>query len=153
MSSRSISHSESIVCSYILPEQANPAGNAHGGEIMKLMDSTGGVVCRRHCHSNVVTARVDKIDFLHPIRIGNLVTCHGKLTFVGKSSMEVFIRVTVEDLSREAPPIDALTGYFTYVALDDNGKPQPVPALNLVTEEERHLFEEGRQRYLATKKR
>jgi uncharacterized protein (TIGR00369 family) len=137
----------------MLPEHANPAGNVHGGEIMKLMDNTAGVVAQRHARTQVVTLRVDELEFLQAVRIGNLVTCHAKMVFVGRSSMEVAVEVAVEDLTKDEPAKIALTAYFTYVSLDQQGRPQPAPDLELVTEEERLLFEEGRQRYLLYKQR
>lgn len=151
MVGKSINHSQVIMSNVMLPHQANPSGNVHGGEIMKLIDSAAGVVAQRHARTNVVTARVDELEFLHPIRIGNVVTCYGKLTFVGKSSMEVSVNVTLEDVYRDEPAKTALTAYLTFVSLDEKGKPQQVPSLELANEEERRLFEEGRQRYLAYK--
>jgi acyl-CoA hydrolase len=133
------------------PEHANNYGNVHGGEIMKLMDNAGGIVARRHCRNNVVTARVDSLEFHQPIHLGNYVKCVCQLTFVGSSSMEVAITVMVEDLKVEAPPKVALTGYFTYVAIDDNGKPVKVPEIEITCDEETSLFEEGRKRYLKYK--
>lgn len=149
--SKSVNHSKVIMSNVMLPQHANPFGNVHGGEIMKLIDSAAGVVARRHARTNVVTARVDKLEFHLPIHVGNVVTCYGKLTFVGNSSMEVSVTLTVEDMSKEEPAKTALTSYFTLVSLDDGGKPQQVPLLELENEEERRLFEEGRQRYLAYK--
>jgi acyl-CoA hydrolase len=136
------------------PEHANPAGNVHGGEIMKLMDHAAGIVALRHARTNVVTARVDNLEFHHPVRIGNLVTCEAHLTFVGKSSMEVSVTVSVEDLFREEEENRvALTALFTMVALDRDGKTVAVPPLELVSDEERQAFEAGRQRNLAYKSR
>ena len=133
------------------PEHANIAGNVHGGEIMKLMDNAGGIVAARHSRSLVVTARADSLEFHLPIHIGNYVKCICQLTFVGNSSMEVAIKVLVEDLKVESPPRVALTGYFTYVAIDNEGKPIQVPQLEISNEEEANLFEEGKQRYLKYK--
>ena len=152
MTGKLVNHSQVIMSNVMLPQHANQAGNVHGGEIIKLIDSAAGVVAQRHARTNVVTARVDELEFLHPIRIGNVVTCYGKLTFVGKSSMEVSVTVTVEDVSKDEPAKTALTAYFTFVALDDKGKAQQVPPLELANEEERCLFEEGRQRYLDYKR-
>lgn len=148
MMGKTVNHSQVIMSNVMLPQHANPFGNVHGGEIMKLMDSAAGVVARRHARINVVTARVDKLEFHHPIHVGNVVTCYGKLTFVGKSSMEVSVTVDVEDVSIEEPAKTALTSYFTFVAIDEKGKSLPVPPLELTNEEERNLFEEGRLRYL-----
>lgn len=152
MNTKTVGQSKVIMSSVMLPEHANPAGHVHGGEIMKLMDTAAAVVARRHARTNVVTARVDELEFHLPIFIGNVVTCHGQLTFVGKSSMEISITVTVEDLSKEEPAKTALTAFFTLVALE-NGKPSPVPALKITNEEEACLFEQGKRRYLAYKQK
>ena len=152
MASKKVSHSQVVMSSLMLPQHANTSGNVHGGEIMKLMDSAAAVVARRHARSNVVTARVDELRFLHPCHIGDVVTCYGKLTFVGRTSMEVLVTVTVEDVKKYEPAKIALTAYFTFVALDEQGKPQAVPSLDIETEEELRLFKEGERRYLAHKK-
>lgn len=151
MNSKTVEQSKVIVGSLMQPAQANIAGNVHGGEVMKLMDNAGGIVARRHARTNVVTARVDILEFHQPIHIGNYVKCVGQLTFVGKSSMEVLLTVTVEDLSKEEAPKTALTGYFTFVSIDENGKPVPVPTLEICNEEEARRYEEGKQRYLKYK--
>lgn len=148
---KTVEQSKVVMGSLMQPEHTNISGNAHGGEIMKLMDNAGGIVARRHCRNNVVTARVDSLEFHLPIHLGNYVKCVCQLTFVGNSSMEVAITVMVEDLKVDAPPKVALTGYFTYVALDDSGKPTKVPELVLSSEEEIKMFEEGRKRYLKYK--
>lgn len=151
MKSKPVLHSKAVMSAVMLPEQANPSGNVHGGEVMKLMDTAAAVVARRHARTNVVTARVDELEFHHPVYIGNVVTCYGQLTFVGKSSMEIAVTVTVEDLYKEEPAKTALTAFFTFVALDETGRPCPVPALEVTSEEERCLFAQGQQRYLAHK--
>lgn len=151
LKSKPTAYSKVIMASVMMPEQANPAGNVHGGEIMKLMDTTAAVVARKHTRSNVVTARVDELEFLQPVFIGNVVTCYGQLIFTGKTSMEISVTVTVEDVSVEGPAKTALTAFFTFVSLNAAGKPQPVPVLELLTEEEHRLFAQGRERYLAHK--
>ena len=153
MKSKTVEQSKVSIGSLMQPEQANISGNVHGGEIMKLMDNAAGIVASRHARTNVVTARVDKLEFHHPIHIGNLVMCLAELTFVGTSSMEILVTVLVEDLYKEEPSKIALTGFFTMVALDKNGKTTTVPSLEITTDEERRLFEEGRQSYLAYKQK
>lgn len=145
---------DSKVClgSLMQPGQSNSYGNIHGGEIMKLMDNTAGIVARKHARTNVVTARVDKLEFHLPIHIGNLVTFQGQLTFVGKKSMEVLVKVSVEDLKNEESPKLALTGYFTMVALDEDGIPTLVPNIEITNDEDRKLYDEGKKRYLNNKK-
>lgn len=149
---KTVMESKVTMANVMFPQHANPAGNVLGGEIMKLMDNAAGAVALRHARSNVVTARVDEMKFILPVRIGHVVTCHGQLTFVGNTSMEVQVTVTVEDLSKEDVARKALTAFFTLVSLDENGKPRRVPCLEVVNEEERSAFEEGQQRYMAHKK-
>ena len=153
LKSKPICQSAVTMSHMMLLEHANPAGNVHGGEIMKLMDTAGGVAALRHCRTNVVTARVDELEFHYPVRVGNLITCHAQLTFAGRSSMEASVTVTVEDLFCEEPAKIALTAFFTFVSLDANGQPQPVPALEISTPQEQALFDQGRQRYLNRKQR
>lgn len=146
MQGKTVEHSAVTMSAVMLPNQANPVGNVHGGEIVKMMDTAAGVVAKRHARTNIVTARVDELSFNNPIYVGNLVTCHAYLTFVGHSSMEVAVRVDVEDLNHEIPNTCALNAYFTMVSLNDEGKAVQVPPLELKNEEEKIRFEQGRQR-------
>ncbi|SCG84433.1 Cytosolic acyl coenzyme A thioester hydrolase [Proteiniborus sp. DW1] len=150
---KTVKQSEINLRNLMEPIHSNIAGNVHGGEIMKLMDNAAGVVAARHSGRNVVTARVDKVEFHYPIHISNLVTFNAKLSFVGNSSMEVFVKVLVEDFAKEDSAKVAATAFFTMVALDENGKPAAVPPLEITNDEERRLFEEGRERYLNNKKK
>jgi uncharacterized protein (TIGR00369 family) len=143
---RTAGHSSVTLVQVMYPHQANRAGNVHGGEIMKLMDTAAGVVATRHAHTNVVTAKVEELNFLKPVRVGDLVFAHAALTFVSRSSMEIRVEVETENfLSEERQK--ALTAYFIYVALDSAEKPTRVPSLLITTEEGKRYFEEGRKRY------
>ena len=142
-----------VISEVMMPSQANPNGNVHGGEIMKIMDSAAYAAARKYARSNVVTARVDELEFHSPILIGDLVTCTAEIVFVGPSSMEIAVTVEVEDLDQEGRPQRALSAYFTMVALDRNSRPKSVPPLILDTEDAKRAFEEGRQRYEAHKAR
>jgi acyl-CoA hydrolase len=148
---RTAGHSSVTLVEVMLPHQGNHAGNVHGGEIMKMMDTAAGVVAARHAHSNVVTAKVEELNFLRPVHIGELVFTKATLTFVSRTSMEVLVEVETENLVTEEQH-KALTASFIYVSLDRNGKPQKVPPLLITTEEGERLFEEGRQRYETRKK-
>jgi len=130
----------------MLLDQANPSGNVHGGELMKLMDSAAGVVAIRHSSLNSVTAMVEEINFHHPVRIGELVLIHAQLTFASYSSMEILVDVETENLST-GKKIKALSAHFVMVALGNNKKPKKVPPLIVCTEEEERLFNEGLMRY------
>ncbi len=114
---------------------ANPYGNVHGGVIMKLIDTAAGVVAIRHCRSNVVTASIDRLDLLLPIFIGDFVTFKASLNLVGRTSMEMGVRVEAEDL-RTGEIRKAASAYLIYVALDSDGRPTRVPPLILETEED-----------------
>jgi len=151
MKTKKISQSISIISDVMQPSQANPAGNVHGGEIMKMMDTCAGVTAMRHANSNVVTLRVDELIFYKPIFVGQLVICESKMVFTGRTSMEINVTVKVEDMQTDTPPIIALTAYFTFVALDSNGHTCDVPQLELATEEEKCEFEKRKQRYLSFK--
>lgn len=127
----------SIVVSYaVMPPDANPAGNVHGGVIMKHIDNTGGIVALRHARRFCVTASVDRLDFHNPSFIGELLTLKASLNLVGRSSMEIGVRVEAENMvAGEVRHI--ASAYLTYVCLDDNRKPMPVPPLILETDEDR----------------
>ena len=138
-----------VISEVMMPPQANPHGNVHGGEIMKIMDSAAYAAAHRYARSNVVTARVDELVFHLPILIGDLVICTADIVYVGHTSMEVAINVDVEELEQDGGPQHALSAYFTMVALDRNGRPKPIPPLSLDTEEARRAFDEGRRRHEA----
>jgi len=143
----SMQESRIVISEVMMPSQANPNGNVHGGEIMKLMDSAAYAAARRYARSNVVTARVDELEFHLPIRIGDLVVVTADVVYVGHSSMEIAVNVIVEDLDDGSEPQLGLSAYFTMVALDRNARPKAVPPLELDTEEARVAFEEGKRRY------
>ncbi len=140
--------SKVILSEVMMPNQTNPSGNVHGGELMKMMDSTAYAAARKYAKTNVVTARVDELEFHTPIMIGDLVTCTAEVIYVGHSSIEVAVNVEVEALDLgTSKPVHALSAYFTMVALDRNGRPRPVPPMKLETEEAKVAFEEGRKRH------
>ena len=143
-------HSALTMAQLMLRAQANPAGFVHGGELMKLMDNAAGVTAGRHSNSYVVTALVNDIQFFQPVRVGTLVLVYTKITFVGRTSMEIQIEVQTEDLFT-GQRTKALTSYYTMVAVDGEGRPKSVPPLIVYTEEEEKLFNEGMQRYNARK--
>jgi len=126
----------------MMPTDANPMGNVYGGSIVKYIDEVASVVAIRHARTNVVTASIDRMDFFHPVYIGNLLVLKAALNFVGRTSMEVGVRVEAEDLH---------TGscYLTMVALDGRGRPKPVGAVRPSNEEERGWYNgaQGRREY------
>jgi len=136
----------SVTASQLMgPQDANNAGNVHGGVIMRLIDTVAGVVSVRHARSNTVTASIDRLDFHHPVFIGNFVTLLASLNLVGKTSMEIGVRVEAENLITGERRHTA-SAYITYVALDGNGRPRPLPPLILETEEEMRRNREAKAR-------
>ena len=129
----------------VLPFHANVAGNMHGGEVMKLMDSAAGAVAARHCLTNVVTASVTQISFIEPIFVGDLVICNAQLIYTGSTSMEVFVNVKAEDLEKGTIK-NVSEGYFFMVSLDRNGRPNEVPPLEIENGEQQMLFDDAKER-------
>ncbi|MDD5093631.1 MAG: hotdog domain-containing protein [Dehalococcoidia bacterium] len=145
---RTVGHSATYMAQIMLPNQTNPAGNVHGGELMKMMDNAAGVAAARHCNNPVVTAKVDDLQFLVPVKVGDVVILHSRLVFASRSSMTVRVEVEVEKLYTEKR-IHALTASFIMVALNKDGGAIEVPPLIISTEEERILFEEAKAEYEA----
>jgi len=135
-----------VTISYVMmPEDANPAGNVHGGIIMKHIDMTGGVAAMRHARCNVVTASIDSLIFHYPVFIGDLVTLRASLNLVARSSMEVGVRVETENLFTGEVRHTA-SAYLTFVALDRNGRPTPVPQLIPVLYDEKRRHRQAMER-------
>jgi len=128
-----------------LPEHSNPLGNVHGGVILKVCDECGGIVATRHARRPAVTVSIDRVTFHQPVYVGQLLSVHGRITYVGTTSMEVELRVEAENmLTGEITHTNS--AYCVYVALDAEGRPTAVPPLLLESDDERRRFEEGRQR-------
>ncbi len=127
------------------PQDANPAGNVHGGVIMKLIDTAAGTVAVRHARANVVTASIDRLDFHQPVFIGNLVTLKASMNYVGRTSMEVGVRVEAENLLT-GEVRHTSSAYLTFVALDRDGHPIVVPPLALDTDEDIRRNREAKAR-------
>lgn len=129
----------------VLPNDTNPLGNILGGKVMHLMDMAGAIAAHRYSRSIVVTASIDSLDFLHPIRVGQLVILKAMITAAFGTSMEVKVEVFSEDiLTGERRPTS--TAFLTFVAIDKNGKPIQVPKLVLKTDEEKRRYNEALQR-------
>lgn len=129
----------------VLPNDANPLGNILGGKVMHLMDIAAAMAASRHSRRVCVTASVDSIDFLRPIRVGQAILLEAQVTDAARTSMEVRVNVYSENL-RTGERHHTATAFFTFVALDENGRPTPVPAVIAETPEEKRLQEEARER-------
>ena len=127
------------------PEMANFSGKVHGGSILKLLDEAAFSCASRYCQTYVVTASLDQVVFKNPITVGDLVTFKCNVNYVGRSSMEIGIKVEGERI-REKQKYHAISCYFTMISVDENGKSQRVPRLNLASETEEKLFQAGKMR-------
>jgi uncharacterized protein (TIGR00369 family) len=145
MESRKVSDSKVEIAQVMMPEHSNAAGNVHGGYILKLVDQAGAIVASRHTHTNIVTASLDRMHFISPVYVGNLVFAKASINFVSRTSMEIGVRVEAECL-RTGTHTHVGSAYLTFVALDKNDKPTEVPRLILETEDEKRRFEEAKKR-------
>ena len=128
----------------ILSENINGFGRLFGGRLMEWIDIVAGVVARRHCNHNITTVCIDKLHFKAPAHVNDIVVLHGKITYVGHTSMEVRVDTFVEDLNGRQRPINH--AYVVMVAIDDNEKPTEVPGLILTNEQEKAEWEAGKRR-------
>jgi uncharacterized protein (TIGR00369 family) len=129
----------------MLPSDANPMGNVHGGEIMRLIDECAGAAATRHARQRVVTARVDELSFVAPVYVGNLVTAQASVNDVGTKSMEVGVRVDAEDMLT-GKTAHVSSAYLVFVAIGDDGKTAPLPPVVAETDEERRRMADAKVR-------
>jgi acyl-CoA hydrolase len=144
---KKVSESRMYVAHFMEPQDANIAGNVHGGVIMKNIDSIAGMVAFRHARCNVVTASIERLDFFSPVYIGNLLKLSASVNMVKKTSMEVGVRVESEDLYTGEIRHTA-SAYLTFVSLDERHKPKEIPLLILETDDEKRRNKEALERRL-----
>lgn len=145
MEGKTVKESSVMMAQSMNPQDANPSGNVHGGVIMKLIDSVAGVVAARHARANVVTASIDRLDFLCPVLVGDFVTLKASANFVGRTSMEVGVWVESENLLT-GEKRHTSSAYLTFVAIGSDGRPLPLPPLIPETEEEKRRNREAKAR-------
>ncbi|VVS92080.1 acyl-CoA thioesterase [Desulfoluna spongiiphila] len=146
MQGHPVSESRVILSHLMLPQDANPAGNVHGGVIMKYIDNAAGVVSVRHSRTNCVTASIDRLDFFKPMFIGELLTLKASLNMVGSTSMEIGVRVEGENLLTGEKKHVA-SAYLTFVALyGEDAKVKQLPPIIAETADDRRRNEEARYR-------
>jgi acyl-CoA hydrolase len=143
--SRSVSETQHETAQLMMPQHANVLGHVFGGVVLSMMDTTAAVSAIRHARLACVTVSVDRVDFREPIHVGDLVIMKSSVNFVGRTSMEIGVRVETENL---------VTGlrrhtnscYLTFVAIDRNGKPVPVASLKPETPDEIRRFQAAKER-------
>ncbi len=145
MEGKPVRESRVVMTQVMTPQDVNTAGNVHGGVVMKLIDTAGGVAAMRHARSNVVTASIDRLDFHHPVYVSDMVTLKASVNLVGKTSMEVGVRVEAENIITGEVRHTA-SAYMTFVALDENRKPRAVPPIVPETAEEIDRYRKAEER-------
>ena len=134
-----------VLAQVMLPGDANPRGNVHGGTLMKLADTAGGICATRHARRSMVTVVMDSMTFEQPVHVGNLVTLRACVTWTGCTSLETQVIIDAENvLTGDVRRVS--TAYFVYVAIDENQRPTPVAPFEPTTDEERRRWHEAEQR-------
>ena len=137
--------SRASVVRLMVPTDANFTGNVFGGSILEEIDRVAYITASRHAKGTTVTASFDRVDFLGPVHVGEVLDFEAALTFVGRSSMEVAVRVRAEEV-HSGRSRHVVQAFVTMVAVDAGGRPVPAPPLVLETADERARFEDGRRR-------
>lgn len=140
MEAKKAADSQVIMTELVLPNDTNTFGNLMGGRLMYWMDIAAALSAMKHCGAPVVTASVDNISFEAPIRLANVVHIEAKISRAFNTSMEVHLKVWGEDVLHQYK-YKSNEAYFTFVALDPNGKPRAVPSMLPETDEEKKLFD------------
>ncbi|MGC8662987.1 MAG: acyl-CoA thioesterase [Thermoplasmata archaeon] len=129
----------------VLPEDTNVYGNLFGGKLVEWIDRTAGIVAVRHSRKNVVTANIDNLSFLEPIKLGDIVILRAWINYTGTTSMEIQVDV-YNERSSDGSKVMACRAYLTYVAIDEYGKPVPVPKLNILNDEQKQRYDQALER-------
>lgn len=126
--------------------EVNLLGTVHGGVIMKLVDDAAGAVAGRHSGGPAVTAAMDEMVFLEPVKVGDLVHVHAQVNWTGRTSMEIGAKVLAERWNEATPPVRVGTAYLVFTAVDGEGRPRPVPPVIPETDRDRRRFQEAQIR-------
>lgn len=145
MKAKTVRETSVTMVQVMMPQDANPAGNVHGGNIMKLIDTAAGVVAGRHARRNAVTASIDKLEFHNPVFIGDVLFLKASINMAGNTSMEIGVRAEAEN-SITGEVRHTASAYLTFVALNEAGKPAGVPGLIPETDEEKRRNREAMAR-------
>jgi acyl-CoA hydrolase len=126
------------------PTEVNLLGTVHGGVVMKFVDDVAGAVAGRHSGGPAVTAAMDEMQFLNPVRVGDLVHAHAQVNWTGATSMEIGVRVVAEPWNEAGvPPRHVASAYLVFVAVDEKGQPRKVPDVILETDQDRRRYAEA----------
>ncbi|MEI6222190.1 MAG: acyl-CoA thioesterase [bacterium] len=143
--SKPVRASQTTMAHLMMPHDANLRGTVHGGVLLSYLDKVAAVCAMRHSEATVVTASVDSVVFRHAIHVGELVTFYASVNFVGRTSMEIGVKIVTEDV-KTGRQLHSNSCYLTMVAVDDDGKPQEVPHLVCETEDDKRRWAEAEER-------
>jgi len=129
----------------VLPNDSNPLGYILGGTVMHMIDITGAIACHRHTNSLALTAGVDSLDFLHPIKVGDMIILKSRVTATFRTSLEVEVEVFSEEITSGARKLTS-HAYLTFVSLDQAGQPKEVPPLLIETEDDQERIRQAAAR-------
>lgn len=146
------SESRTELTDIILPAQTNTHGTLFGGEVMSYVDRVASIAGSRHCAQPVVTASFDSLDFLAPIQLGEVIILRASVTWTGRTSMEIMTTIEAENVLTGERKVTGVS-FSTFVAIDENGRPVPVPPLKPETEEEKYQYELAKERTAHRKRR
>ena len=132
----------------VLPADTNAYGNLFGGALVALIDKTASITASRHSRRNVVTASIDRVDFLLPVRLGDILTVTARLNWTGRTSMEIGVEAHAENRI-DGHQVLACSALLTFVAIGDAGRPVPVPPVAPASDEDRKRVEDGKRRAAA----
>ena len=146
------SDSRTVLTDIVFPSDTNHLQTLFGGVVMEYMDKVAAISAMRHSRLQVVTVSTDSIDFVAPIRVGEVITVESFVSWTHRTSIEVYVKADTENL-KTGERRTAVTAFFIFVALGADGKPTEVPGIIPETDEERSLFETGEERYWQRRKR
>ena len=151
MKSKSIKNSHVIMHELVLPNDTNVLGNVHGGRVMCLMDICAAMSAYKHARQPVVTASVDRLDFLAPAKKGDILILKSSVNYAHKTSMEIGVRIDAESPFTGEVRHTA-TAYLTFVAIDDKNKPTKIPKIIPETEDEKRRYQRAKNRHMLRRK-
>lgn len=143
--SKKVSDSAIVTFRLMMPTDANIMGNVFGGSIMKYADEVAAMVAFRHAEKNCVTASIERMNFYEPVYVGNILILKASVNYVGNTSMEIGVRIEAQDL-KTGKIVHTGSCYITYVALDEKGRPTPIPKIVPETPEEIRRYNEALRR-------
>jgi len=145
LENKTVSRSQVVMTQLVLPSHTNSLDTIFGGTIMSWIDIAAAIVAQRHSGREVVTASIDKLDFIAPVKKGWVVNLKASINFTSKSSMEIDVRVDAEN-PKTQETFHTASAYLTFVAIGSDGKPTLVPGLTLENDDQRRRFENARKR-------